>query len=104
MGENKATKLTSANYANGIVENNKALISKPYSDGKGEWEKSSSEIITKVGRALIPRVHLREDPFVFTCLLKWKFKCELKNGMLCLRSRPPSFLPKSSIGERATCH
>lgn len=33
-------------------------------------------------------MHLREDPFVFTCLLKWKFKCELKNGMLCLRSRP----------------
>lgn len=98
MGEKEATKLTSANYANRVVENNKALISKPYSDGKGEWEKGSSEIITKVGRALIPRVLLWEDQFVFACLLKWKFKCELKNGMLCLRSGTPFLLPKSSNG------
>lgn len=48
-------------YANRRIENKYVLKSDSYSDGKGEWEKDSSEIIIKVERALLPRVHLREE-------------------------------------------
>lgn len=61
MGQNRVSRLTSVNYANRGVENNHILTGNSYSDRKGEWEKDSSQIIIKVGRALIPRVHLRED-------------------------------------------
>ena len=61
MGQNRVSRLTSVNYANKGLENNQVLIGNFYSDGKGEWGKDSSQIIIKVGRALIPRVHLRED-------------------------------------------
>lgn len=61
MGQNRVSRLMSVNYANKGLENNQVLIGNSHSDGKGEWGKDSSQIISKVGRALIPRVHLRED-------------------------------------------
>lgn len=98
MEQNRASRLTSVNYANREVENNQVLISTSYSKEKGEWEKDTSQIIIKLGRALIPRVHLREGQFVLACLLKWKFKCELKNGMLSLRSSFFSLCQRAALG------